>query len=147
MDCSSRAARQRRQIYPDALCDAMCIGLKKQLSIDADNQVSTRSMDRGQLKSFIGRLGIGERKLRRDHWTDIFHEQDGQPATRTRSEDESKGVQHLKDQLSTIYNSAQDELGWDDLNNCPLDIELIRKAREVKIAYFRKQGVYTKLPR
>ena len=134
-------------IYTDDLCGAMCVGLKKQLSMDGDNHVATRSMDRSQLKSFIGQLGIGERKLRRDHWTDIFHEQDGHPATRTGSDEKADGVQHLKDQLSTIYKTAQGELGWDDPNNCPLDIELIRGAREVEIAYFRKQGVYTKVPR
>ena len=49
--------------------------------------------------------------------------------------------------MNTIYKSAQGEIGWDDPNNCPLDSTLIKEAREVELAYFRKQGVYTKVPR
>ena len=78
---------------------------------------------------------------------DIFHEDDGQPATRNRKGGEYEGVRQLKSQLYTMYKTAQGELGWDDPNNCPLEPKPIRGARDVEIADFRKQGVYTKVPR
>ena len=87
--------------------------------------METRSINDGQLRSFIGQLGIGEGKLGKDHWGDIFHEQDGQAVTQAGASEKTDCVQHLKDQLRTIYKTAQGELGWDDPNNCPLDLELI----------------------
>ena len=67
----SRAAAAA--VYPDELCDTMCDGLKKQMIMDKDNQISTRAMNQGQLRSLTGNLKTGEKKIKKNHWVDIFH--------------------------------------------------------------------------
>ena len=86
----------------------------------------------------------------REHWTDVFHESDGESAGGTglgKAKGDKVGVKELVRSLNTIYRSAEGEIGWDDPNNCPLDAKLIRQARQVELAYFRRQGVYTKVAR
>ena len=54
-----------------------------------------RRMNRSQLNGFIAALGAGENKLGREHWTDVFHESDGESASGTglgKAKDDKVGV-------------------------------------------------------
>ena len=78
------------------------------------------------------------------------HEENGAPAWKAKSDKlggAKVGVQEFVMHLNTSYRSAQGEIGLDDPNNCLLNANLIRDEGEVELAYFGKQGVYTKLPR
>ena len=87
--------------------------MKRQKEMDAEGQVGTRRLNGAQLRGLLSMLAVGEKKLSRDHWTDVFHEDDGEPATGFANK--KVGSKELAEQLSTIYRSAQGEIGCDIL--------------------------------
>ena len=44
---------KRAAIYPERLCDAICMGLMRQKVFDASHKVSTKQLNRGQLMQLI----------------------------------------------------------------------------------------------
>ena len=134
-------------IYPDDLCNTVCEAIKHQVALDRARQVETRSMNGAQMLSFILTLQKDEKRLKKGHWIDVFHEEDGEDANSVGKVAGGVGKAELRKCLDTKYRGAQSEVGWDDPNDCPLDAGLIRKARQIEIDYFRKQGVYIKVPR
>ena len=87
------------QVYPQALCEAICKGVSEQKRKDRLHRVSTGKMSDGELKKVVGHLcslqSISSLNMRKilstkivdghtkpvgdypEHWVDDWHEQDG----------------------------------------------------------------------
>ena len=151
---SGRAAKAAE--YPVKLCEAMCAGLRDQLTHDRRGEVRTRDLNPIQLCTYIssmcgtsgGKLmnvanGVGATKWPQ-HWRDDRHEPDGTSKQRKAADD---GPSLLAKQLNTLYETEVGLKAWDDPNGCELDPMAVQEARRVELDYFKKQGVYRKVPR
>ena len=87
------------------------------MELDASRQVETRSMNRAQLHSFMSVLQSGEKRLRKGHWIDVFHEEDGEDANCVGGVAGGVGKAELIKHFHKIYRGAQGEVGWDDPND------------------------------
>ena len=79
-----------------------------------------------------------------DHWKDPVHGEDaGYDMFGRRTQD---GRIILKQELSKLAFANGREWAQDDVSGVELDPELVKQAREVKMTFFRKMQVYTRVP-
>ena len=102
--------------------------MEDQLKEDSKGNVKTKKIGLNQLKKVLEEYGCPE------HWVDNQH-----------AEDENDEM--MKKELLVIGMKAG--VGWarDDITGAALDIEEVRKARAEELDFFRKMGVYRKVPR
>ena len=150
------------QQYPSALCEAICRGVAKQKAFDAGGDVSTGIMSRGSLCSLMTRViepCIG-RKIRmhcgsrpaarpvgewREYWVDNVHEPEGGcDAFGARV---GNGTEEMKKQMDSLYERQGMPEAWDDMNNVFLDPKQVKAARAEEMAFFKKLGVYKRVPK
>ena len=114
--------------YPEGLCREICRGLKDQKNEDAKNLVKPKPLSMIQLKRMLHGYGCP------DHWVDGQHE------------DTESDVMMRKELLKL---GVRQGTSWavDDVSGAVLDPEAVRAARKVELEYFRKMGVYEKVPR
>ena len=150
------------QEFPKDLCKAICRGILKQKLLDAEGHQVTGGMNQGQMYSLMCRV-IDEpttRRLRarsehrpmmkpiggwRCNWVDCMHEHEGgsdEHGGRIRN-----GVEEMKKHMSSLYERGGMPEAWDDVNNVFLDPEEVKKARAIEMDFFRKLGVYKRVPK
>ena len=56
------------------------------------------------------------------------------------------GIKELQKHMSSLYESGGMPEAWDDVNNVFLDPEQVKKARAEEMDFFRKLGVYKRVP-
>ena len=109
--------------------------------------VNTGKMNVEQIKSFANQLcsikfrdGIirptGDYP---EHWNDEWHEEDGG--------DDAGGIRPqvgvtLKAEMDGLSYKGGYETAWDDVSNAELVPQLVKEARDLEMAYFKKLGVY-----
>ena len=79
------------------------------------------------------------------HWKDLVHDEDGGMDMFGRRP--QNGVANLKHELAKLAFANGSEWAQDDVSGVELDPELVKKAREVEMTFFRKMEVYTRVPR
>ena len=122
------------QVYPEKFCEAACRGIARQLQKDAqdlkrkgeEKEKSKGLMDRMHLAT-IGKMIGGMQSEEHKN----IHEDD-----ETGSWGPSDG--HWID-YDTQYR--------DDITGLPLEESKVKAARELEMEFFRKKGVYEKMPR
>ena len=148
--------------YPPALCAAMCRGIAKQKAYSAGGDTATCPRSRKQLLSFMTKVvdpahgrkirvhnrhrlvarPIGEWSTR---WFDHVHEHDGGSGEHgTRPCD---GVAEIQGQVSALYDNNGMPEAWDDMNNVFLEPDMVAAARAEEMSFFKKLGVYRRVPR
>jgi hypothetical protein len=150
------------QVYPPALCMAMCKGIAKQKAWDTGGVVSTGAMEKKSLMSLMSRVidPVVGKKLRvhsksrpagrpvgewLSHWVDNVHEPDGgEDLFGGRPRD---GIDIMKKHMDALYHSNGMPEAWDDMNGVFLDPDLVIAARAEEMAFFKKLGVYKRVPR
>ena len=133
-------------IYSDDLCAAICKGLQKQLAYDKTNKVCSVKMSIGQLSSLVNRVGV-QKPLGKwpDHWEDTKHEQDG--GDDSHGARPQHGVDILKSELNSLLCKNGEYIAVDDVTGAALDPKLVKAGRKLEMEYFKKRGVYTRVPR
>ena len=154
------------QVYPQALCEAICRGVAKQKEKD-QSTVTTGRMTAVGMKQLVGHLCslqcVGSIKLPQilstkvvdghtrptgdypAHWVDDWHEPDGGQDDRgTRPQ---HGVTLLQAEMSGLTYRGGYEAAWDDVSNAELVPALVKAARAVEMEYFERLGVYERVPR
>ena len=121
-----RAAKA--QEYTPELCTAICTGIRKQKEFDKSKLCSSLLLTDRELENVVKRAGFP------DHWRDEQHEDP------TETEEFNRLILQLK---------TKDGVSWavDDVSGSPLDAEMVKKAREEEMSYFRRMVVYNKVPR
>jgi hypothetical protein len=150
------------QVYPPALCEAMCRGIAKQQAWDAGGVVSSGSLGKAQLYSIMTRI-VDPRvasKLRPHclhriaarpigewpgHFVDHLHEPHG--GCDLHGANVRDGVEMLQLQMSALYERGGAPEAWDDMNNVFLDPAMVASARKEEMDFFKKLGVYKRVPR
>ena len=132
-------------VYPQGLCEAICLGLKKQKGYDATNQLCSMALSSSQLSSVVSGSGFKPAGRWPAHWLDNKHEADG-GADRV-GERPQNGQRELAEQINGLMRQEGLATAWDDVTQQILDADLILKARALEIDFLRKLGVYTKVPR
>ena len=114
--------------YPEKLCKAICQGLSEQLKIDEQGTVGAKPISSVQLQQTMERLGCPS------HWVDEQH-----------AEGEDEVI--MAKELSAL--GIKSGIGWavDDVSGATLNPEGAKKARIEEFNFFRKMGVYVKVPR
>ena len=79
------------------------------------------------------------------NWKDMIHDEDGGMDMFGRRP--QNGTATLRHELSKLAFSDGVEWAQDDVSGVNLDPSMMRKAREVEMTFFRKMGVYTRVPR
>ena len=153
------------QVYPPALCQAMCRGIAKQKKSELGGVATTGANNRKQLESLMykvadasglvgqGRVRVHSRKrpMSRpigdwsEHWIDNVHEHGGgEDMFGGRIRD---GVDVMRKEMNALYERHGMPEAWDDMNNVFLDADKVKAAREVEMSFFKKLGVYRRVPR
>ena len=57
------------------------------------------------------------------------------------------GVSLLKAEMDRLFFKGGYQAAWDDVSNAELVPKLVREARELEMEYFKKFGVYERVPR
>ena len=79
------------------------------------------------------------------HWVDNVHEPDGgEDLFGGRPRD---GIEIMKKHMDALYHSNGMPEAWDDMNGVFLDPDLVVAARAEEMAFFKKLGVYKRVPR
>ena len=152
-------------MHTPALCQAMCRGISKQKRYDHGGVASTGANNKKQLASLMSKVadasGLAlagpvrsssqERPMSRpigdwsEHWIDNVHEHGGGVylfGGRVRN-----GVAEMRNEMSALYDRQGMPEAWDDMNNVFLDPAMVVAAREVEMSFFKKLGVYKRVPR
>ena len=132
-----RAAAAAR--YPDGLCKAVCRGLKKQLTQDAMSSIISPKFNKRKLMSMIQ----SHKRSWPEHWKEDLHEEDGA----SKNKKDEGGVELMKAELMKLQMKNGKYWASDDVSGATLDPELVKKARQVELDYFRKMVVYRKVKR
>ena len=150
------------QVYPPALREAFCRGIAKQKAWDAGGLVSGARLGKRELYSLMSKVVDPEvaKKLRTHsrhrpaarpivqwpgHWVDHMHEHDG--GEDKLGERVRDGVEELRKHMDALYRRGGMPEAWDDMNGVFLDPSLVAAARKEEMAFFRKLGVYKRVPR
>ena len=140
-------------IYPRLLCEAICSGVSQQKMYDANSKVSTNALTSTQLLSFVIKIDAKKSidEVHRpiggwpEHWLDKFHESDG--GRDMFGEKPQDGQTIWRDEIMGLMVRDGQTSAWDDVSEKYLDPDLVAKARQVELEYFRKLKVYTHVPR
>ena len=130
-------------VYPDELCDAIAKGVIRQKTLDERGTRSSPTLGRNELKSMIKKMcgrdkmamsliqnfqgGVKPRGEWPKEWVDVGHEDDRVPQVSALVREGKTGV----------------EYAVDDVTGVPLDPDLVLKARNVEMHFFKKMNVYT----
>ena len=71
------------------------------------------------------------------HWKDEKHEGDGGDG----------GAEILQNEIKTLDEWYGMPYATDDVTGAQLDAKMVKQARQVEMEYFRRMGVYKKIPR
>ena len=150
------------QVYPPALCEAMCRGIAKQRAWDAGGVVCSGSLGKAQLYSLMTRIvdpKVAE-KLRPHcrqrpaarpigdwpgRYVDHLHEPHG--GCDLHGGNVGNGVEVLQQHMDALYQRGGAPEAWDDMNNVFLDPTMVVNARKEEMDFFKKLGVYERVPR
>ena len=113
-------ARQA-QIYPKALCKAVCAGIAQQRKDDENGMREIAILDRGEIKAAAS-------------YAHGLHPELGMCPT-----DHAEAA-------AWLHEPEPEQWARDDVSGEPLDSALVRRARAEEIDYFRQMGVYRKVP-
>ena len=108
---------RQAQVYPRGLCEALVEGVKIQKKRDSGG---------------IGLLADGY------HLGSLGH------AGNAESDGSGKLAVPKEEEDHNVY--LQDAVAWDDVNGSPLDPDMVRAARMEEIQFYRRMGVYVKVP-
>ena len=153
-------------VYPQALCEAICRGVRKQ-KIQDKSRVSAGRMSADGVRSLVQGLTLlkqrGFSSINKilstttrggvtgpvgdysDCWIDTWCDKDG--GCDDQGVRPQNGVTLLKQEMDGLTCKNGYETAWDDVTNAPLNPVLMRKAREVEMEYFERLGVYERVPR
>ena len=140
------------------ICNAIVRGVVRQKKEDDGRLLSVPRMDQEQVKEFAVALGLSSVGLLRDeggigspaggwpdHWIDPIHEEPGgQDKFRMRPQE---GIDILKAHMYALTYKQGIASAKDDASGKELVPELVTRAREEEMSYFRKLGVYKVVPR
>ena len=124
-------------VYPDALCAAICRGLRIQLEHDRSGMVESGALHAVEVKSMIQNGSFPS------HWVEDYHELDGV----AKKAGDKKGEEMLREQLFKLGVRGGVCYARDDITGADLDPDLVKEARELEMKYFREMRVYDKVPR
>ena len=79
------------------------------------------------------------------HWKDAVHDEDGGYDMFGRRTQDGRAT--LRRELMKLAYADTGDWAQDDVSGVALDPELVKKAREVEMTFFRKMVVYTRVPR
>ena len=121
------------QVYPEMFCEATCRGIQKQLRKD-EHELKREEAQKEQGRSMMNRVHVSALNrmiggVQDGEYKDI-HEEDEAEEWVQREDWHGGGEQYV-----------------DDITGLPLDAEKVREARSVEVDFFRKKGVYEKMPR
>ena len=119
-----KSRRREVQTYPEELCRAFVKGILIQKEMDAQGLGLLMKND---CEGFLGQLGLA-----------TFQEANGQGGGKHhvwRIPKEEDGNEHLKQ-----------EVAWDDVSGVDLDPQKVTQARKDEVEFYRKMGVYVKVP-
>ena len=150
------------QQYPPDLCAAICRGIAKQKAFEAGGDITTGAMSQKSLYSLMSHVidPVPGRKVRvhctarpagrplgqwNEAWIDNVHEPDGGcDAFGARVGD---GTMEMRKQMASLYERGGMPEAWDDMNNVFLDPAKVKIARAEEMGFFKKLGVYRRVPR
>ena len=122
-----RAAKAEE--YPPDLCKAICRGIRKQQSLDQMGMCCSLGMVVSELEDVLVKAGYPK------HWVDKQHD------------DPLDDEILMKEIMALRIKNGGQAWATDDLSGAVLDPELVQRARDVEMEYFRKMVVYNKVNR
>ena len=146
------------QVYPEALCEAIVEGVVEQKKIDAEKLITVLKMHPMQLCSFIGTLGMSVGEIVHDRrgigypmgdwpqgWVDPVHGKSG--GCDYFGDRPQYGIDILKTHMDALVFKNGISYARDDVGGKDLMPDLLVKAREEEMQYFKRLGVYKVVPR
>ena len=125
MEGRAKAAEQ----YPDELCRAICVGMRKQKAHDSTGLCSLVSLSTEELEKSMIDAGMPT------HWKDEQHE--------------DRLVEEMLQREVLLMRMKDGEAIWakDDVSGVALDPVKVQAARQLEMDYFRRMVVYNKVHR